>query len=284
MQRKLIGLLVLIGCLNLLPVSAQNPQTGPKGSLFIIGGGSRPQEMVKRIIEESGIDDKGYGIILPMASSEQDSAIYYAKKQFAEVGIDNVFGIMVTDNEPVTSQQIDSIKNANLIYISGGDQDRFMRAVDNTPIAAAIHENYRRGGMIAGTSAGAAVMSREMITGTELKHPEYHSTFRNLEEDNLELKKGLGMLKNVIVDQHFVRRSRHNRLLTAVIENPEIQGIGIDESTAILVRDKEAEVVGDSQVLVFSNPSASKKASNGKLAAQGIVLDIYLNGDKFELE
>lgn len=284
MCKKLFGLLVLLGCLHFIPVAAQNQTTGPKGSLFIIGGGSRPPEMVKRIIEESGIDNKGYGIILPMASSEQDSAIYYAKKQFAEVGIDNVFGIMVTDNEPVTSQRIDSIKNANLIYISGGDQDRFMRAVDNTPIAAAIHENYRRGGMIAGTSAGAAVMSREMITGTELKHPEYHSTFRNLEEDNLELKKGLGMLKNVIIDQHFVRRSRHNRLLTAVIENPEIQGIGIDESTAILVRDKEAEVVGDSQVIVFKNPSASKEASNGKLAAQGIVLDIYLNGDKFKLE
>ena len=276
-------MLILLLCFNTNLSSAQNQQTDPKGSLFIIGGGSRPPEMVKRIIQESGIDKKGYGIILPMASSEQDSAVYYAKKQFSEAGITNVFGILISEEHPVTAQKIDSIKKAGLIYISGGDQDRFMKIVEGTPVASAIHENYQNGGMIAGTSAGAAVMSREMITGNELKHPEYHSTFRNLEENNLELKEGLGMLNNVIIDQHFVKRSRYNRLLTAVIDNPKVKGIGIDESTAILVKNKKAEVVGDSQVIVFKNQKASKKVSKGKLAAEGLLIDIYLNGDTFEL-
>ena len=274
---------LLLMCFNINTASAQKQQTDPKGSLFIIGGGSRPPAMVDRIIKESGIDKKGYGIILPMASSEQDSAVYYAKKQFSEAGMNNVFGILISEEHPVTTQKIDSIKKAALIYISGGDQDRFMKIVEGTPVASAIHENYRNGGMIAGTSAGAAVMSKEMITGTELKHPEYHSTFRNLEENNLELKEGLGMLKNTIIDQHFVKRSRYNRLLNAIIENPETKGIGIDESTAILVKGKDIEVVGESQVIVFSNPKASKKVSQGKLSAKGIVIDIYLNGDTFKL-
>ncbi|NJW55465.1 cyanophycinase, partial [Salinimicrobium sp. CDJ15-91] len=78
-------------------------------------------------------------------------------------------------------------------------------------------------------------------------------------------------------------RSRYNRLLTAMIENPVIKGIGIDESTAILVKNGKAEVVGESQVIVFSNPKASKNTSKGKLAARGLVLDIYLEGDKFDL-
>ncbi len=260
---------------------AQQAET--KGSLFIIGGGSRPTSMVERIIKESGLNEGGYAIILPMASAEPDSSFYYAKKQFNELGLNNIFKQVYTGDEVPVQSKLDSLKNARLIYIPGGDQDRFMKAIAGSPAANVLRENYMNGGMIAGTSAGAAVMSKQMITGTELKHPEYHSTFRNLEEDNLELKEGLGMLKNVIIDQHFVKRSRYNRLLTAIIENPEIKGIGIDESTAILVKNGKAEVVGESQVIVFTNPKASKSTSKGKLAARGVVLDIYLDGEKFDL-
>ena len=255
-----------------------------EGALFIIGGGSRPPEMVERIVKESGLDREGYAIILPMASAEPDSAVYYAKQQFTAQGQNNVYGLIFTKGDSPSPQQLDSLRKAKLIYISGGDQDRFMQVVKNTPIAEAIHENYKNGGVIAGTSAGAAVMSKKMITGTEKKHPEYHSTFRHLEEDNLELKEGLGLLEGVIIDQHFVRRSRYNRLLSAIIESPELKGIGIDESTAILVRGNKAEVVGDSQVIVFSNPKMSKKSSEGKLAAEGLQLDIYLDGDTFPLK
>src|SRR5690606_18086656 len=101
--------------------------------------------------------------------------------------------------------KVDSIKNANLVYISGGDQNRFMNIVAGTDIEKAIHESYKKGHVIAGTSAGAAVMSKLMITGTELKHPEYASTFRNIEADNIEIKTGLGMLTTVVIDQHFVK-------------------------------------------------------------------------------
>lgn len=255
-----------------------------KGSLFIIGGGSRPSELTKKIIHESEIDKEGYGIILPMSSSEQDSAVFYAKIPFQKEGVKNIYGMYFKKNEIPTNEQLDSIKNAKLIYISGGDQDRFMNIVRNTPIEMAIRENFKRGGMIAGTSAGAAVMSEKMITGNELKHATYHSTFLNLEENNIELKKGLGFIKNSIIDQHFVRRSRYNRLITAIIEYPTLKGVGIDESTAIFIKDGKAEVVGNSQVIVLSNMKRSKDIRNGKLAAQGIKMDIYLNGDKFKFK
>ncbi len=259
-------------------------QQEKQGSLFIIGGGSRPPEMIQRIISESGIAKAGYAVILPMSSAEPDSAVFYAKKQFTEFNLDNVYGLHFVKGEKASEQKLDSLRNASLIYISGGDQDRFMQVVANTPIEEAIKENYKYGGMIAGTSAGAAVMSKKMVTGTELKHPDYHSTFLHLEKDNLELKDGLGLIKNVIIDQHFVRRSRYNRLLTAVIEFPEITGIGIDEATAILIRGNVAEVVGDSQVIVMSNPTNSKINSEEKIAARDLKLDIYLNGETFELE
>lgn len=273
-----VSFLYLFSLLFIFTMNAQE-----KGSLFIIGGGSRPPSMVERIIKESGIDRGGYAIILPMASSEPDTSFYYARKQFADIGLKNIFKQIYDSTSISNAEKLDSLKNARLIYITGGDQDRFMKAIAGTPAQEALRANYRNGGMIAGTSAGAAVMSRDMITGNELKHPEYHSTFRNLETENLELKMGLGMLKNVIIDQHFVKRSRYNRLLTAILENPDVKGIGIDESTAILVRNNKAEVVGESQVIVFSNPKASKRVSEGKLAGEGLVLDIYLHGDQFDL-
>lgn len=280
--KELLAICVLLASMSCITtISAQAFQS--KGKLVIIGGGSRPSAMIDRIIQESGIDKSGYGIILPMSSIEPDSAVYYAKKQFIEKGLKNVYGLDFTKDEKLTKPKIDSIKNAKMVYISGGDQNRFMDIVTGTAIEKAIHQSYNNGNLIAGTSAGAAVMSKKMISGSELKHPEYASTFRNIESDNIEIKTGLGMLTNVIIDQHFVKRSRYNRLISAVIEHPDMLGIGIDESTAILVIDNNAEVIGDSQVIVLKNSDNSKNVHDDKLGAHGLQLNIYLPGENFTL-
>ena len=240
--------------------------------------------MVARIAAESGIDKGGYAVILPMSSEEPDSAIFFTKKEFTELGFKNVYGMYFDKGEKPNQIKTDSIRNAKLVYISGGDQSKFMGVVTGTDIEKAIHDAYANGSMVAGTSAGAAVMSKVMITGNELKHPDYSSTFRNIESDNIETATGLGMLTDAIIDQHFVKRSRHNRLISAVIEYPDMLCIGIDESTAIFVKKGIAEVVGESQVLVFSNPKKSKEEKNGRLGARGLQLDIYLPGDTFEVK
>jgi len=257
---------------------------GSKGKLFIIGGGSRSDAMVDRIIKEAGLQQGGYGIILPMSSEDPDSAVYYANQQFIKQGIRTVYGIIFRKGETFSAQKLDSVRNAKLIYISGGDQVRFMGVVQGTDIEKAIHDAYNKGSLIGGTSAGAAVMSKIMITGNELKHPDYASTFRNIEPFNIETKPGLGFIDNAIIDQHFVKRSRYNRLISAIIEYPEAKGIGIDEATAILVSGNTAEVVGDSQVIVFENPKRSKVEKGGKLSAKGIVMNIYLAGETFSLK
>jgi cyanophycinase len=105
-----------------------------------------------------------------------------------------------------------------------------------------------------------------------------------LESENIETKIGLGLITSIVVDQHFVKRSRYNRLLTAIIEYPELVGIGIDESTAVLVFGKQMEVVGESQVIVFKNPEQSKNIVNNKLGAHGILLTIYLPGETFTID
>lgn len=255
-----------------------------EGSLFIIGGGSRPNALVNHMIDEAGLRDGGYAVILPMSSSVPDSAIIWASEQFFHNGIENVTGFNFLHDTQPDSQWLDSIRQANLVYISGGDQNRFMGVAGDTEIEEAIHDAYNRGAMIAGTSAGAAVMSQLMITGNELRYPEYSPTFRTIESENIELAPGLGLIQTAIIDQHFIWRNRHNRLLTAVIENPDLYGIGIDESTALLVRGNEAEVTGISQVMVFQNPDNSYQEKNGKLGARNLLIDIYLPGETFSLD
>jgi cyanophycinase len=258
-------------------------QNLPKGKLFIIGGGSRPVELINRMIDEAKLREGGYAVILPMATAESDSAIIWSGEQFVKQGIVKVVGFNFKPNETPNPVWIDSLKNASLIYISGGNQNKFMEIVVNTPIFEAIHYAYSNGAVIAGTSAGAAVMSELMITGNELRGKDYKSTFPVIESENLEIAKGLGLLPKAIIDQHFVMRSRHNRLITAVIEHPDLPGIGIDEATAIMVQCNWAEVVGNSQVLVFRNPTKSRKDQNSKLGAIKLQLDVYLPGDKFKI-
>jgi cyanophycinase len=154
---------------------------------------------------------------------------------------------------------------------------------ENPAIAEALENAYRDGAMISGTSAGAAVMSKIMITGDQRNYPDYTSTYYNLEKNNMITAEGLGLITNVIIDQHFVKRARNNRLLTAILDYPNHTGIGIDESTAIFVKEGKAEVIGESQVLVYKNIGQIISAYEEKIGGMNLRLDIYLPGDMFEL-
>ncbi len=159
-----------------------------------------------------------------------------------------------------------------------------MSIVKGTPLHQAILDAYKNGALIAGTSAGAAVQSKKMITGNELKYEEYTGRYRTIESDNIEVAEGLGLIEGVIIDQHFIWRMRMNRLISAAIENPEDVLIGIDESTAILVEGKKISVRGKSQIVVLSNEGLNKKVMNGLLGAENMKLSVYLPGDSFILE
>jgi len=255
----------------------------PKGKLFIIGGGKRPPSLVNELILTSGIDKTDYIVILPMSSEEPDTAFFYAKKQFKENELNKVVNFnFITDSFPAT--WIDSVKKAKLVYISGGDQNKFMKIVLNTEIHDAIKEAYNNGATIAGTSAGAAVMSKKMITGNEYKYPEYTGDFRTIEAKNIEIAEGLGLLENCIIDQHFVRRMRMNRLITTSLENPGFTCIGIDESTAIIVSGDSAKVVGESQVVVLKNKKRGHFNEKELLGGENMNLSVFLPGEKFLLE
>jgi len=222
--------------------------------------------------------------VLPMSSGSPDTAFYYFKADLEPFCSSAIVNFNFTTGKVNDKNWLDSLEHARLIFITGGDQDRFMKSVLNTPVFAAIHKAYRNGATIGGTSAGAAVMSQYMITGNELTDTTYHATFRKVVYNNIEIKEGLGLLIPAIIDQHFIARSRYNRLLSALARYPSYCCIGIDEATAIIVQGNKVTVAGESQVIVMRKPQQLKITSNGLIKMKDIQFSIYTSGDEFLID
>jgi cyanophycinase len=270
-------------CFLFTDLSAQS--RSPKGSLFIIGGGTRSDELIRDLIKTAKLGPKDHIIVLPMSSAEPDTSFKYIAVQLAKAS-KNPIGNLNFDKTTVNnSKWLDSLRTAKLIFITGGDQNRFMKSVLNTPVYKVIREAYQNGSTIAGTSAGAAVMSRYMITGQQaLGDTTYKETFDKLWDKNIVFQEGLSLLDSVIIDQHFIKRSRYNRLFSALNAYPAFDCIGIDEGTAIIVHNNTATVSGVSQVLRFSNPEKLGRTSNGLINMEDLRLGIYSKGDKFPIK
>ena len=172
------------------------------------------------------------------------------------------------------------------IYFTGGDQVRITRALLNTPVHRALLDLYRNGAVIGGTSAGAAIMSEVMITGDEKINKDSTSLFPMIRLGNVETVEGMGFVTDAIIDQHFVRRKRHNRLISVVLEHPQLVGVGIDEATAIVLGpDHTFRVTGASIVVVYDATKATKATTDaaGNLSASGLTLHVLKAGDGYDL-
>jgi cyanophycinase len=255
------------------------------GNLFIIGGGKRPPVLITKIVELAG-GASGSIVIIPMASGSPESTAEYQKSQFLQAGIQSADYILFDRISVDSKKNLDKVEQAKAVFFSGGDQRRLTALLMGTQLLAKIKDLYLNGGLIAGTSAGAAVMSSIMITGDELLNPDTTRKFISIRKSNIKTSEGLGFITSAIIDQHFIKRKRHNRLISLVLENPELLGIGIDESTAIWVSpDGIFEVIGDNAVIIYDasavkNPEYSPA---GLLGGYDIKMHIMLNTDKFDL-
>ena len=280
-MRKVFLPIFLVVC-YLSPVLAHKSDRPAKGNLFIIGGGKRSQELMQSMLATAQLTPKDYIVVLPMSSAEPDSAYYYFKISVDKLCTNAIANLDFTPEKVHDKVWLDSLRHAKLIFIAGGDQSRFMQSVLNTPVYTEIHNAYENGATIAGTSAGAAVMSKFMITGKELVgDTSYNASFTKLRANNLDLRPGLGLVDSAIVDQHFIVRSRYNRLLSALARFPAFPCIGIDEATAIIIRGDKATVAGDSQVIVFRNPKGLRVTDKGLIKFSDLQMSVYTAGDSF---
>lgn len=255
-----------------------------KGSLFIIGGGERTPALMKELVKTADLRQTDYVVVLPMATSIPEESIAYFSSQLKAVCNNPITSFNFNKAQADANQSwIDSIKNAKLIYITGGDQNKFMAVVSGTKLYGALHQAFRNGATISGTSAGAAVMSQVMLTGEE-RDKSSKNGFQEIKKNNTVTASGMGFITKAIIDQHFIKRSRYNRLLGLLGDHPEKTLIGIDESTAIIVKKNRAEVVGESQVVVVSRPKKLKVFSTDKIAFKNARLSLFSAGDQFKIK
>ncbi|MDH4218744.1 MAG: cyanophycinase [Candidatus Aminicenantes bacterium] len=281
-MRKTVFILL---CLSLLLSSPLHSLKNAEGYLFIIGGGHRTEAMMKRFLELGAQSSNGKLVIFPMASSQPVKAGQSMVEEFKNLGVQDVEYHVLNREQALREENVKILDNVSHVYFSGGDQSRLTTALVNTPIHRRLLEIYKKGGVIGGTSAGAAVMSELMITGDEKRNVEEGQAFEKIQADNIVTTPGFGFIKTAIIDQHFVARKRHNRLISLVAEHPDLLGIGIDESTAIIVKPDEAiEVIGEQNVVVYDATKAKINIlPSHTLSGFHIIMHLLKPGDKFDL-
>jgi cyanophycinase len=271
--------------LALILACAVAAQAGPRGYLFIIGGGERDAPLMKRYIELAAGFGTGKVVVFTMASGVPREVGPELVNEFKGNGVKDVVFYQLTHDEATEPGSEKILDGVGGVWFAGGDQSRLTAALLDTPIHKKMLELYGKGCVIGGTSAGAAVMSEVMITGDEKRTAKEDEQWQVIWPDNIVRVRGFGFVKDAIIDQHFVARRRHNRLISLVIENPKLVGVGIDESTAVLVRpDGRYEVLGENQVIIYDARRAkTSKSPTNRLGAHGMLMHVLLAGDVYNL-
>jgi cyanophycinase len=255
-----------------------------RGKLVIIGGAENKQEncdILEKIVELAGGTNGNLAILTIAANNYEEIGEEYVRI-FGRLGMNNVNVVHISSRKDAEHGKYKSaIEQASCIFFTGGDQLRITSLMCGTTMEKMLQKTFEKGVVIAGTSAGASVMSQTMITsGNDDDSPK---------KCTLKMAPGLGLLSGVVVDQHFAQRGRIGRLLVAIAQNPRILGIGIDEDTAILVNsDAVFEVVGshavtvlDAENLTFTNVSELKP--DDILALGNVVMHVLPAGYKYDL-
>lgn len=255
-----------------------------EGSLIIIGG-AEDKKGDKKILKEvcRKLDkDNDVLVVATVASELPEELGYEYKNVFEELGVKNIKILNIKDRKDACDKNnVQIIDEAALVFFTGGDQLRITSLLGGTPIYKKMKSVYERGCIFVGTSAGASVMSTTMIiTGPNDESPK---------KCTLKMAPGLGLIKDVIIDQHFAQRGRVGRLLVGVAENPQSLGIGIDEDTAIVVNEQgEFRVIGSGAVYVIDGSNitytnVSEQYPDEILSIFNVKLYVLKSGNRFNL-
>jgi cyanophycinase len=257
-----------------------------KGYLYIVGDGAETPEIMQRFVALAGGANRASIVILPMASSLPDTAGTRHVALLQALGVRRARYLVFSRQRAMEAPFADTLSEATGVFFTGGDQSRLADVLVGTPVQHKLMDLWRNGAVIGGGSAGAAIMSKVMITGDELLQTDTTVSFVSIWRDNIKTAEGLGFMDDAIIDQHFIRRKRHNRLISLVLEHPQLVGIGIDEKTAIVVApDHSFEVVGKSSVVVYDARTASPIRSGPAhtIGGANIRMHVLLAGDRYDL-
>lgn len=276
----------------------------PKGKLIIIGGavdkGSFTESnftdkveknlnffekgILKRIIDESKNGKASRIEIIPTASKVPNQVGPEYAKAFQYLGAENVEVLNIEKREEALSDDsYNRIKNADVIFFTGGDQLRLTSIIGGTPMHDLILQKYQEEEFIyVGTSAGAASASKSMIY--------QGSSHEALLKGEIKITSGLGLIDHVVVDTHFVQRGRIGRLFQAVVSNPKTLGIGLGEDTGLLITDGNVmEALGSGLVILvdgrnISDTNITDVNIGEPISIKNLVVHVMSKSDKYLLK
>ena len=269
-----------------------------KGTLIPIGGnedkGSDVNEMytlefidegiLYHVVKEAGgIDAKI--VIIPTASSIPVEVGQNYIEAFTTLGCKNLTVLDIRSKEDSEKQEsIDLIKSANCIMFSGGNQSKITDKIGGTTIHNILIDRYKNesGFVIAGTSAGAMAMAKQMIAGG--------SATEAFVKGAVTMYKGLGLIPELIIDTHFIRRGRFGRQSEAVAKHPDLIGIGLAEDTGMIIKNgNDCTVIGSGMAIVFDGSKLTH--NNEKILEEGtpmtmanLTVHVLSNSDHFDIK
>ena len=254
-----------------------------RGFIIPIGGGEdrvKEKQIHRKFIELSGGDTADI-VVIPTASQLEATGDDY-NRIFRDLGAKAVDFLPITSRADCENPRyVDMLEGATGIFMTGGNQLRLSTILGGTRVAQKIRRRNAAGVAVAGTSAGASIMSEHMVAGGDSNNGPF--------EGSVSLAPGLGLTNAVIIDQHFTQRNRLGRLLAASSYNPVLIGLGIDEDTAAFIGpDNVFEVVGSGTVTVVDASgltySSMWQAEKGDaLSLLGLRVDVMGEGCRYDL-
>lgn len=253
-----IGSVVADGLPNSKRLSSDFSIDRPKpfqGTLLLCGGGIIPLS-IREEFHKLGKGEEGTLVLIPTASPRSDNGDYSMWIDYWSHFRWKKIEIVHTANreEAFEPTLVAKMRDATAVWISGGEQQRLSDRYVGTPIEKELHAMLARGGIVGGTSAGAAIASSTMIASSK--------RIENGQEEP-RFAEGMQFLPGAIVDQHFSQRNRQGRLMKAIETHPNRVGLGIDESTGLFVTEERSRVVGDGAVFVLSDGQGYQKLQAG---------------------
>ncbi|HEV2802687.1 MAG TPA: cyanophycinase [Pyrinomonadaceae bacterium] len=255
----------------------------PKGLLFVIGGGEDKEgdcTILAEFVRLAG-GRRARLVVMTVATDSPDELGREYQKVFRRLGAQSVRIVDVSARSDASDKRrLAALEQATGVFFTGGDQLHVTSLIGGSEMDLLLHQLYERGVIIGGTSAGAAMMSNSMfVRGSGEENPRLES---------LQLGPGVEFLLGGMIDTHFSQRGRHGRLISAVAQYPHDLGIGIDENTALVVKDGVFEVIGEGAVtvidagaLTYTNVPDLEREEG--LALYNIVLHILPAGHRFSL-
>lgn len=254
------------------------------GNLIIIGGAEDKKEkceILKEVVKKTKEKD-GYLVVLTVATDYPEEVGATYKNTFKKLNLSDVKVVHIRDREEANEEDnARAVEEAASIFFTGGDQLKITSLVGGTPIYESLKKAYINGVLIVGTSAGAScVCSTMVVSGVDDEAPS---------RCTIKMSPGLDIIRGVLIDQHFAQRGRIGRLLSAVAQNPEILGIGIDENTAIVFEGSgQFRVVGSGAITIadgnhITHTNASEQDPNEILAITNIKLHILPKEYKYDV-